>query len=868
MLEQMRRYAKLKKMPQLITMHSNREFSDETPAFTDPDPVTTSRALTDAVSSGLEYAKGVAPAGPIKEWIEKAISKLSPADGSRGLDFYALQDDINDFLPFEVDFNLQDGVDFFEDITGLDLDGDGTGARSLNEQGFVRSQVLKGLGVIQKMAPSGPVKDFVTKVMTKIDGTSTGATDSFDRGLDSVETLLGIDLNGDGTVGAALLTQDVSEGASAPAQVKSRSIDFSGAGAKTGAGTGATKVIEIKKFDDHPVGLLLRDTENGTAIKRVTETGMAAKVRGLAEGQLIVAVNGTDVTQMSKMETRLEMAQTKVGECVKLGLRDKPSGRSCRAMLVRIKRAKGKTMGIKLEQTDDGIQIATVLDSGLAKENGALLPGMIIVGINGQDVRGVNKEGGVDEVLDIIQKAQKEVAFRVIPVGGVEEERERVKKALGVASQVAAPVNKGAANGPGHSSTAQAKLMLDYEKVAKNREQFGEAFKRDIAQTLSVSLDDVLIINILPGSVVIDFEVAGVQDVASKLRTTGFAPKTIQQKFNDGVPVEAIVKAPTTSTTPSKSVETVPVKASAPASASVPGGDALVGKDAAEAIRPDFAGGLAAEHGSADDQPKELELNRMFVKVWTCNVGHDLMARYYATVDRMFSFLIIALNGVTGSMMFATTSRSSPPDTVFRIFCGILGLASAVLSALRIALRFEALRERHRTAAARYTKMWILANDYHGLLGIPYKRNASLASLPSEDGGDGEDMKSLPWKEWCRRLSDVTEQSPPIPTGVYDSVKLYRHCTFLFIATGGCIGFPSRQLWSWRRYGATQKVEMLARDRGGVVPSEIEPVGATGSCRDLCCYCFDRFCCCAAPTAIASDVLGDMQSIRAGDLNA
>ncbi|EOD32453.1 putative metacaspase protein [Emiliania huxleyi CCMP1516] len=125
MLEQMRRYAKLKKMPQLITMHSNREFSDETPAFTDPDPVTTSRALTDAVSSGLEYAKGVAPAGPIKEWIEKAISKLSPADGSRGLDFYALQDDINDFLPFEVDFNLQDGVDFFEDITGLDLDGDG-----------------------------------------------------------------------------------------------------------------------------------------------------------------------------------------------------------------------------------------------------------------------------------------------------------------------------------------------------------------------------------------------------------------------------------------------------------------------------------------------------------------------------------------------------------------------------------------------------------------------------------------------------------------------------------------------------------------------------------------------------------------------
>ena len=91
MLEQMRRYAKLKKMPQLITMHSNREFSDETPAFTDPDPVTTSRALTDAVSSGLEYAKGVAPAGPIKEWIEKAISKLSPADGSRGLDFYALQ---------------------------------------------------------------------------------------------------------------------------------------------------------------------------------------------------------------------------------------------------------------------------------------------------------------------------------------------------------------------------------------------------------------------------------------------------------------------------------------------------------------------------------------------------------------------------------------------------------------------------------------------------------------------------------------------------------------------------------------------------------------------------------------------------------
>ena len=232
---------------------------------------------------------------------------------------------------------------------------------------------------------------------------------------------------------------------------------------------------------------------------------------------------------------------------------------------------------------------------------------------------------------------------------------------------------------------------------------------------------------------------------------------------------------------------------------------------------------LRIEMDKARDEAAKAELEKLLIQVRVANCGHNLMASYYRIMDRVVVLFIVAINATVGGVLFAADGDEvedygSSVSYALNMSGAALALAAAVLTAARGALLLEALSERHRHAAVVFGKLWVRTVDYTTLLAIPYRRPG--AKVDGFAGG----CKTDDWCDWHHEYLDATEQSPQLSNCVYQAVKLYGHCTFLFILSGGFVGFPARHVWSqWTdevTAGAREFDEPLAPTGAGGVTEE------------------------------------------------
>lgn len=185
----------------------------------------------------------------------------------------------------------------------------------------------------------------------------------------------------------------------------------------------------------------------------------------------------------------------------------------------------------------------------------------------------------------------------------------------------------------------------------------------------------------------------------------------------------------------------------------------------------------------------QQELRRWSATVRSNTIAHDYLSAMYKRRSRMLTLTEVLLNTIVTSAIF-TTSNDSADATLpyFRWIAGAISMVVSITAGVKSALSYDQRHEQHRTAAVRFSKLWIRFDDLHRLRHVPYMASHAANTY----------MRSEDWTDWYKDYLDVMEAAPMVDSTTWRWVKgeTVRGCCGCFSKTKQTIQLPV----GWNEY--------------------------------------------------------------------
>lgn len=102
-----------------------------------------------------------------------------------------------------------------------------------------------------------------------------------------------------------------------------------------------------------------------------------------------------------------------------------------------------------------------------------------------------------------------------------------------------------------------------------------------------------------------------------------------------------------------------------------------------------------------DSMAKKLELlHKWYVRIRAAQTGHYKQAQQYSKNHLCLGIPVVTLSAIVGTTVFATLDNASTSFEV-KIILGTTSMLTATLASLQTFLNYDALSEKHRTAATK-----------------------------------------------------------------------------------------------------------------------------------------------------------------------